>query len=136
MRLSPARQAAFGALMGVERGGWSAETVAAKTAHLDARDAGLAAEIAFGVLRRQGELDAAIAAFSNRPAARLDSAVRIALEMGLYQLGFLDRVPAHAVVNDSVELARRAGKASAGALVNAILRRAARESGKLTMAES
>jgi 16S rRNA (cytosine967-C5)-methyltransferase len=128
MRLSPARQAAFGALMGVERGGWSAETVAAKTAHLDGRDAGLAAEIAFGVLRRQGELDAAIAAFANRPATRLDAAVRIALEMGLYQLGFLDRVPAHAVVNDSVQLARRAGKASAGALVNAILRRAARES--------
>ncbi|HWD99785.1 MAG TPA: transcription antitermination factor NusB, partial [Bryobacteraceae bacterium] len=84
-------------------------------------------EIAFGVLRRQGELDAALGGFSKRPAARLDAAVRIALEMGLYQLRFLDRVPAHAVVNDSVELARRAGKASAGAFVNAILRRATRE---------
>jgi 16S rRNA (cytosine967-C5)-methyltransferase len=57
----------------------------------------------------------------------MDTAVRIALEMGLYQLRFLDRVPAHAVVNDSVELARRAGKTSAGSFVNAILRRATRE---------
>jgi 16S rRNA (cytosine967-C5)-methyltransferase len=114
--------------MAVGRGSWSAESVAAKTAHLDARDAGLASEIAFGALRRQGELDAVIAGFSKRPAARLDPAVRIALEMGFYQLRFLDRVPAHAVVNDSVELARRAGKASAGAFVNAILRRGTRES--------
>jgi 16S rRNA (cytosine967-C5)-methyltransferase len=79
------------------------------------------------VLRRRGELDAALAELAKRPANRMDTAVRIAIEMGLYQLRFLNRVPAHAVVNDSVELARRAGKASAGAFVNAILRRVARE---------
>lgn len=127
MKLAPARQAAFGALAAVDRGSWSAEAVAAKIALLDPRDAALASEIAFGVLRRQGELHAAIAALSNRPVDRLDFAVRIALEMGLYQLRFLDRVPAHAVVSDSVELARRAGKSSAGAFVNAILRRASRD---------
>jgi 16S rRNA (cytosine967-C5)-methyltransferase len=127
MRLSPSRQAAFGALMAVERGSWSSESVAAKASHLDERDAALAQEIVFGVLRRRGELDAALADLAKRPAARMDAAVRVALEMGLYQLRFLDRVPAHAVVNDSVELARRAGKSSAGAFVNAVLRRAARE---------
>ena len=127
MRLSPSRQAGFGALMAVERGSWSAESVAAKTAHLDERDAALAQEIVFGVLRRRGELDVALAELARRPAARMDTAVRVALEMGLYQLRFLDRVPAHAVVNDSVELARRAGKSSAAAFVNAVLRRAARE---------
>jgi 16S rRNA (cytosine967-C5)-methyltransferase len=47
--------------------------------------------------------------------------------MALYQVRFLDRVPGHAAVNDSVELARRAGKSSAAAFVNAILRRAIRE---------
>ena len=128
MRLSPSRQAAFGALMAVERGSWSTESVAAKTSNLDERDAALSQEIVFGVLRRRGELDAALAELAKRPPARMDTAVRIALEMGLYQLRFLDRVPAHAVVNDSVELARRAGKGSAGAFVNAVLRRAARES--------
>jgi 16S rRNA (cytosine967-C5)-methyltransferase len=53
--------------------------------------------------------------------------VRTALEIALYQLRFLDRVPDHAAVNDSVELVRRAGKASAASFVNAVLRRALRE---------
>ncbi len=127
MTLAPARQAAFGALLAVDRGDWSAEALAAKSARLDGRDAGLASDIVFGTLRRRGELDWLIAAYSSRPVERLDPAVRIALEMALYQIRFHDRVPGHAAVNDSVELARRAGKSSAAALVNAVLRRAVRE---------
>ncbi len=127
MKLAPARQAAFGALLAVDRGGWSAESVAAKSAHLDARDAGLALDIVFGTLRRRGEIGFVIAQCSKRPLEQMDAAVRIAIEMGIYQLWFLDRVPAHAAVNDSVELARRAGKESAAAFVNAVLRRALRE---------
>ncbi|HEX4278671.1 MAG TPA: transcription antitermination factor NusB [Bryobacteraceae bacterium] len=127
MKLASARQAAFAALLAVDRGAWSAEALAAKSVHLDSRDAGLASDIVFGTLRRRGELDALIAAFSKRGVERLDPAVRVALEMALYQIRFLDRVPAHAAVNDSVELARRAGKASAASFVNAVLRRAIRE---------
>jgi 16S rRNA (cytosine967-C5)-methyltransferase len=127
MKLAPARQAAFGALLAVDRGAWSAEALAAKSAHLDARDAGLALDIVFGTLRRRGEIDFIVAQCSKRPVEQLDPIVRIAIEMGIYQLWFLDRVPAHAAVNDSVELARRAGKASASAFVNAVLRRALRE---------
>ncbi len=89
---------------------------------LDARDAGLASDIVFGTLRRRGQLDAIAGACSTRPIARLDVEVRIVLEMAVYQCIFLDRVPDHAVVNDAVELARRAGKASAAGFVNAILR--------------
>jgi 16S rRNA (cytosine967-C5)-methyltransferase len=127
MKLAPARQAAFGALLAIDRGAWSAEALAAKSAHLDTRDAGLASDIVFGTLRHRGELDALIAKYSNRPVDRLDQAVRIVLEMALYQIRFLDRVPGHAAVNDSVELARKAGKTSAASFVNAILRRAIRE---------
>ena len=127
MKPAPARQAAFGALLAIDRGAWSAEALAAKSTQLDSRDAGLASDIVFGALRRRGELDAAIGIYSKRAVEKLDSAVRIALEMALYQIRFLDRVPSHAAVNDSVELARRAGKASAAAFVNAILRRAIRE---------
>jgi len=127
MKLAPARQAAFGALLAIDRGAWSVEALAAKSAHLDSRDAGLASDIVFGTLRRRGELDALIGKYSKRAVDKLDPAVRIALEMALYQIRFLDRVPGHAAVNDSVELARRAGKASAAAFVNAILRRAIRE---------
>ena len=127
MTLAPARQAAFGALLAIDRGAWSAEALAAKSGHLDTRDAGLASDIVFGTLRRRGELDALIGKYSKRTVDKLDAAVRMALEMALYQIRFLDRVPGHAAVNDAVELARKAGKASAAAFVNAILRRAIRE---------
>jgi 16S rRNA (cytosine967-C5)-methyltransferase len=127
MKLAPARLAAFGALLAIDRGAWSAEALAAKSAQLDSRDAGLASDIVFGTLRRRGELDASIGKYSKRAVEKLDPAVRIALEMALYQICFLDRVPGHAAVNDSVELARKAGKASAAAFVNAVLRRAIRE---------
>lgn len=126
-KLSPARPAAFGALLAVERGAWSAEALAVKSAQLDARDAALASDIVFGTLRRRGELDALIGEYSKRAVDRLDPAVRTALEMALYQIRFLDRVPGHAAVNDAVELVRRAGKSSAASFVNAILRRAIRE---------
>jgi len=127
MKIASARQAAFGALLAIDRGAWSAEALAAKSAHLDSRDAGLASDIVFGTLRRRGELDALIGKYSKRSVDKLDAAVRAALEMALYQIRFLDRVPGHAAVNDSVELARRAGKSSSAAFVNAILRRAIRE---------
>ena len=127
MKLAPARQAAFGALLAIDRGEWSAEALASKSALLDSRDAGLASDIVFGTLRRRGELDALIGKYSKRGVNKLDLAVRTALDMALYQIRFLDRVPGHAAVNDSVELARRAGKASAAAFVNAVLRRAIRE---------
>jgi 16S rRNA (cytosine967-C5)-methyltransferase len=127
MKLALARQAAFAALLAIDRGAWSAEALTGKSAHLDTRDAGLASDIVFGTLRRRGELDALIGCYSKRTVERLDPAVRIALEMALYQIRFLDRVPGHAAVNDSVELARRAGKSSAASFVNAVLRRAIRE---------
>jgi 16S rRNA (cytosine967-C5)-methyltransferase len=127
VKLASARQSAFAALLAIDRGAWSAEALAAKSALLDSRDAGLASDIVFGTLRRRGELDELIGKYSKRGVDKLDPAVLIALEMALYQIRFLDRVPGHAAVNDSVELARRAGKASAAAFVNAILRRAIRE---------
>src|SRR5580704_2423824 len=127
MKPALARQAAFGALLAVDRGAWSAEALAAKSIHLDARDAALASDITFGTLRRRGELDALIGQYAKRAVEKLDPAVRTALEIALYQLRFLDRVPDHAAVNDSVELVRRAGKTSAVSFVNAVLRRAIRE---------
>jgi 16S rRNA (cytosine967-C5)-methyltransferase len=127
MKLAPARQAAFGALLAVERGAWSAEALAAKSVHLDPRDAGLASDIVFGTLRHRGELDYLITRYASRPVDRIDIEVRTAVEMALYQMRFLDRVPAHAAVNDAVELVRRAGKERSGAFVNAVLRQSQRD---------
>ena len=90
-------------------------------------DAGLATELTLGVLRWQRLLDFVIDRHLKKPASMADVEVRIALQLGMYQLVFLDRVPAHAAVHESVELAKRARKRSATTLVNAILRKAAKE---------
>ncbi len=125
--VSPARAAAFEILRLVERGGYAADLLYSRTASLDSRDAGLAAEIVLGSLRFRGQLDFLIGHLSGRPAASLDPEVRIALRMAIHQIRHLDRVPAHAAVSESVELVKRARKRSAAPLVNAVLRKANRE---------
>lgn len=123
--LSPARQIALDVLLAVERGGYASDLLAAIP--LDPRDAALASEIVFGVLRFQAQLDYLTEHYSGRRAAKLDIAVKLALRMGIYQLRYLDRIPAHAAVNDSVELIKRARKRSAAAFANAVLRKVNRD---------
>jgi len=93
---------------------------------LDPRDAGLAESIVFGCLRYQSQLDFLIAHFSGR-TQKLDEEVRIALRMAIFQLRYLDRIPAHAAVTESVELVKRARKNSAAPFVNAVLRKVHRD---------
>jgi len=87
----------------------------------------LASEIALGALRFQSQLDFLIERYSGRPPARLDAEVRIALRMGIYQLRYLERVPPHAAIHESVELTKHARKRSAAGLVNAVLRKVDRQ---------
>jgi 16S rRNA (cytosine967-C5)-methyltransferase len=124
--MSPARSTAFRVLLGVDDGGFASDLLLSASSRLDTRDAGLASEIVFGVLRRQAQLDYLIAHFSGRAAARLDLEVRLALRIALYQIRYLDRIPSHAAVMESVELVKRSGKRSAAGLVNAVLRKADR----------
>jgi 16S rRNA (cytosine967-C5)-methyltransferase len=90
-------------------------------------NAALATGITFGVLRWRRLLDFLLDRQLKKPVAQLDLPVALALRMGLYQLRFLERVPARAAVNESVELVKRARKSSAASLVNAVLRRASAE---------
>jgi len=110
-------------LEGVHAGGYASDLLRRETAALDSREAGLAEAIVFGCLRFQAQLDFLIAQFSGRPQAKLDQEVRIALRMGIYQLRYLERIPAHAAVAESVELVKLARKRSAAGLVNAVLRK-------------
>jgi len=91
-------------------------------------DARLATDLALGVLRQRGRLDAALEPMARRPWKRTPPIVRDLLRLGAYQMLFLDRIPAHAAVNESVELARRWATPGHAALVNAILRWITRES--------
>jgi 16S rRNA (cytosine967-C5)-methyltransferase len=90
-------------------------------------DAALATEITLGVLRWQRLLDTLLARHTKKPIQRLDVEVAVALRVGLYQLRFLQRIPAHAAVSESVELVKAAKKTSASTVVNAVLRRCADE---------
>jgi 16S rRNA (cytosine967-C5)-methyltransferase len=122
--ISPARQVAFEVLHRVHQGGYAGDLLVALSTQLDSRDAGLCSEIVFGCLRYQAQLDYLIARLTQ---GRLDIEVLIALRMGVYQLRYLDRIPAHAAVSDSVELVKHARKASASGLVNAVLRKVDRK---------
>jgi 16S rRNA (cytosine967-C5)-methyltransferase len=129
MSISRARTVAFDVLLRVATQNAYADDVL--RAELDdtmkAEDSGLATELALGVLRWQRLLDFVIDRHLKKPANTSDIEVRIALRLGAYQLLFLDRVPAHAAVHESVELVKRARKRSAATLVNAVLRKAANE---------
>lgn len=124
--ISPARNLAFDVLLATHRGGYASDLLLARSAHLDSRDAGLAHELVFGCLRYQVQLDYLVQHYSGRPQ-KLDPDVRIPLHLGIYQLRYLDRIPRHAAVMESVELAKRAKKKLAAGFVNAVLRKCGRE---------
>ncbi|AUX47809.1 Sun protein [Sorangium cellulosum] len=92
---------------------------------LDPRDAGLATELVYGVLRAQGALEARIAEFASKSRWTTDPLVRAHVLIGAYSLCFLDRVPAFAAVSEAVAGAQSAGGPRVGAFANAVLRRLA-----------
>src|SRR5207249_2809064 len=100
---------------------------------LSQSDRGLCHELVLGVLRRQIFLDRLIDEFTG--GRKLDFEIRLSLRLGLFQLLYLDRIPDHAAVNDSVGLAARSRKSSAKGLVNAVLRKVSRERPNLTFAD-
>ena len=90
-------------------------------AALKPADRGLFTRLVYGVTERRLTLDYIIDRLASRPAAEMDRDVRDALRLGLYQLAYMDRIPDHAAVSASVELAKETKRAGAG-LVNAVLR--------------
>ncbi len=123
--ISPARKAAFGILLAVEgEKAHSDELLRGKAVDkLSPADRNLATALVLGVLRWQIWLDKRILPLLKRPNAKLDPEVLIALRLGAFQLLFLDRVPAHAAIDESVELAKQYGHRFAAGMVNAVLRK-------------
>lgn len=93
------------------------------TATLDAREAALAHAIHDAVIRRWLTLSFLLEAASGRPMADLEPPIRAVLLAGAAQLVLLDRIPAHAAIDQSVEWAKRRIRPKAAGIVNAILRR-------------
>src|ERR1700694_337498 len=127
MAVSPARTVAFEILLRVEREeSYASELLHSdRLAELSSLDHGLATELVMVFLRWQSLLDQRLAAAASQRLERLDGEVLAALRLGVYQLQFLSRVPAHAAIFESVELVKAARKRSAASFVNAVLRRIA-----------
>ncbi len=128
MSVAPARVAAYEVVRRVfEEEAYADRVLRGAAEGLDARDRALAQRLAYGTVQRVRTLDHALEAIGRRPVAKLDAPVRTALRLGAYQLGYLDSVPRHAAVNESVELVRRAGLERAVPFANAVMRRLALE---------
>ncbi len=122
--ISPARRAAYDVVLRTfEQDAYADRAFHTAAEELDQRDRALAQRIAFGTIQRVRTLDHGIEALGRRPMRKLDGPVRAALRIGAYQLAELRSVPAHAAVDESVELVRRAGLERAVPFTNAVLRR-------------
>lgn len=128
--IAPARALAFATLRATFEDGAHAERAfreGAAERGLEGRERAQAQRLAYGAVQRRGTADAAIERLAERSLRLLDPPVLAGLRLGLYELLFADATPDHAAVDQAVELVKGAGAAHAAGLVNAVLRRTARE---------
>lgn len=85
-------------------------------------DRGLLTTLVYGTLERQLTLDHYLQKLSQREPDGIDRQTRILLRLGLYQLAYLDRIPDHAAVNETVALASKRSRAFVNAILRAFLR--------------
>jgi 16S rRNA (cytosine967-C5)-methyltransferase len=124
MPTSEARRVAFTVLRRTfDQGAYTDRAFQAVAIGLEPRDRALAMRLAYGAVQRCGTLDHLIELCADRPVAKLDPVVRACLRLGVYELCFTADAP-HAAVNEAVELA---GESRGQGLVNAVLRRIARD---------
>jgi 16S rRNA (cytosine967-C5)-methyltransferase len=123
-----ARDVAFRVVRRVSDGAYADRAFRAEAARarLSAADRAFAQQLAYGTVQRRLTLDFVIGQLSDRPLAKLDPPLLDALRIGVYQLLFMDSVPDHAAVAETVELAK-AAKGAGFKFANAVLRRATRE---------
>ncbi|WP_274650509.1 16S rRNA (cytosine(967)-C(5))-methyltransferase RsmB [Paenibacillus humicola] len=95
---------------------------ALQDAQLSRQDAALATELVYGTIQRQRTLDYRLAALVSKGLDTLAPWVHQLLRLSAYQLLYLDRIPAHAAVNEAVQLAKRRGHAGISGMVNGVLR--------------
>lgn len=127
--VSPARAAAWQALLRLRAGGARLDDSRASLPELEgleARDRALANELVSGVVKRRASLDAVLGAFTRASLGSTEGATLELLRLATYQLLFLDRVPAYAVVDDAVALAASSNPRAKG-FVNAVLRKVAND---------
>jgi 16S rRNA (cytosine967-C5)-methyltransferase len=134
VKAAPARRCAYAVIRGVfERDAYADRLLRSRAQHLDARDRRLALQLSYGAIQRRLTLDHVIERLAERSLRRIDAPLLAALRLGAYELLYLHGAPDHAVVADCVQLAKTHSNRGEG-LVNAILRRAAREGTQILQA--
>ena len=120
------RRLALDSLVAIEEAGKYAnlEIDAVLRRHpMSSADSALYTRLVYGVTEKRITLDFVIDTYARETkAAGMDPYVRTALRLGIYQLAFCDRIPAHAAVSETVELAARAKKGFVNAILRAFLR--------------
>ena len=102
---------------------------ALKKSDLEAHDRALVAALFYGVIEKKITLDHYISRLSSRPLCEIDEDILMILRLGIYQLAFLDRIPDHAAINETVSLA----PAKKRGFVNAVLRSYLRQKDKIEL---
>ena len=118
------RALALSTLLSVEEGKYGniAVDTTLRRHPLSDADRHLYTALVYGVTERKTTLEYLLAKFSSRPVGELDASVRLALCMGLYQLIYLDRVPDHAALDETVSLVPRRVSGYVNAVLRAYLR--------------
>lgn len=127
LSIAPARRAAFDILRKVERDRGNSDTLlhSLTVDQLSQQDRNLCTMLVLGTLRWQRVLDTECRRFLARPDLALPGDALLALRVGAYQLLFLDRIPHHAAIFESVEWCKHSEGARQSGLVNAVLRKVA-----------
>ena len=129
--MSPARACALEVVLRVfEQEAYADRALAAEASGLDPRDRALAMQIAYGTVQRRETLDHIAAKLVRRPLRTLEPVVLAAVRIGLFQILLMDGIPAHAAVDETVELTKHHSRGGAG-FVNAVLRRGAERGRRL-----
>ena len=129
-----ARECALSVLVSCRRNGaWADAALKAQLAKtpLNAQDAALCSRIVYGVMQNELLLNWYLSAYCTQKLDHLQPPLADILRIGAYQILFLDKVPDHAAVSESVELCRTNGRSAASGLVNAVLRKVAQNKSNL-----
>lgn len=125
-----ARRGAVETLIRVHRDGSYSNVVSdtfLNSASLSREEKSLFTRLVYGVIERRLSIDYIIDTVSSMPLRRMHPTVRDILRVGVYQLMYMDKIPASAAVNEAVKLAKSMGQSKASGFINAVLRRVDRE---------
>lgn len=136
MAYKSARHAAVVALLQIQQEGGYSNIVLDEMLHklpLSENDRRLTTRLIYGVIERRLTIDFLLNRLSSVPVIKMESSVREILRVGVYQLQFMDKTPAFAAINESVELTRSMGFPRLSGFVNGVLRAVQREGDALIL---